>query len=248
MLRLNSDFRDYYDHHFAPSYQKDGFCFDRLSRTDLDRKAMFARLKQLSLATPEHGIVKHLFEAYQESLNLQGYRDKDLLGMLELMQVVVYTDPFAHAGEGKIRCSYTEAMRDHPDRYASIFIPQNAAGTGTSLRLLRIGRRQFWLRYTSQDDWRSNAGDVSIEVLCEERPMALSLTQKQPEPLLAIDFISGPGNTLLAVDYNTAPMLRGTGIEDRLTAAQVYEEITVWFDEVAKNNTINAHERDEAHS
>lgn len=229
-LRLRSNFIDYYDHRFAGSYQTDAPCFERMSRTALHRKDMFARLTELGLLTPAHGTVQALCSKYRASLIEQGYTPEHQSGLLGLMQLVVYTDPYAHAGEGKLLLPYDLALAEHPDAYASEFIPQNITGTGVSLRHLRIGRRQFWLRYTSQNDWRSNAGEVTIEWLCEEKPKTTAFASVSPEPLLAIDFITGPEQKLLAVDYNTAPQLRGTGMEDKITPQAVVDELVLWHD------------------
>lgn len=228
-LRLQSNFIDYYDHQFAGSYQQDAPYFSRMSRASLHRKDMFALLQSRGLTTPLHGTVRELHAHHLNALQQQGYKDETLASMLEMSQLVVYTDPYAHAGEGKVLLSVTAALAQHPDTYGSEYLPQNGAGTGVSLRYLRIGRRQFWLRYTSEDDWRSNAGTVAIELLCEEAPKPVSEAKHSPEPLLAVDFIIGPNRTLVAVDHNTAPQLRGTGIEARLSTKDVVDEIATWY-------------------
>ena len=119
-----------------------------------------------------------------------------------------------------------DALRDYPDCLAAEVIAANGDGLGESLRYLRIGRRRFWLHYTSANDWRSNVGAVTIEVLCEEKPMTGAHDDGVGLALFAIDFIRAGGiGPLYAVDFNTAPGLAGTGIERRLTAREAYTEI-----------------------
>lgn len=229
LFRLHSDFIDYYDHHFAGSFHRDAQRFDRMSVNSMDRKAMFAKLQAMGLSTPDHGTVNDLYQRQVQSWREQGFAAADLDGMLSIVDLVVYTDPFAHAGEGKIKISVAQALQDHPDLYASVFVPQNPSNTGISLRHLRIGSRQFWLRYTSDNDWRSNAGDVNIEYLCEEAPKPLEYALQSPEPLLAIDFITGQDRRLIAVDYNTAPKIKGTGVDAVLAPKLVVDEISAWL-------------------
>lgn len=42
------------------------------------------------------------------------------------------------------------------------------SGAGRSLRYLQVGDRKWWLRYWSENDWRSNAGEGGVEVMGEE--------------------------------------------------------------------------------
>lgn len=228
MLQLKSDFIDYYDHWFANSYQEYPI-FSRLSVDGISREAQFAKLQAMGLQVPEHGMVSALYRDYETRLQQQGFNDTEVKGMLELMQLVVYTDPYAHAGEGKCVLGYSDALRLYPTHFASLYIMQNVKNLGISLRYLRIGKRQFWLRYASENDWRSNAGEVSITLLSEEKPKSLTDKLKHPEPLLAVDFITGQGGGLLAIDHNTAPKLKGTGIENVLPAKEAVAEIVSWY-------------------
>jgi hypothetical protein len=230
MIRLQSDFHDYYDHWFAGSWQKPDIVFSRTTTDGLLRPAMFQRMEFWGLKLPKHGIVKHLYQ------KLIAESPVEELSLVEewartLCEVVVYTDTSAHAGEGKIKVSLAEALEHYPDHFASEHIPALANGCGQSLRYLRIGSRQFWLRYTSADDWRSNCGDVTIEVLCEEKPKTHveHLNDKVNHPLFAVDFVRG--RELYAVDFNVAPGLKGSGIEEHISSEEVYKEISDWLNQ-----------------
>jgi hypothetical protein len=210
---LETDFRDFYDHWFAGSWQAPDVVFERRARGGMRRSVMLPWLEQLGLQVPEHGRVRDL------APRLLAGRPTALADILD---VVVYLDEAAHAGEGKVRLSVTEAMAQHPDAYASEFIPANQRGLGESLRYLRIGRRQFWLRYTSADDWRSNSGEAQVGLLCEER--TADTPWVVPHPLFAVDFVPA-GSSLYAVDFNTAPQIGGTGVEERMSGREVYDEV-----------------------
>lgn len=226
-ILLKSDFRDYYDHWFTGSWEKPCHAFNRNTTDGMDRPAMLTFMGEIGLVVPLHGLVKDLYplliakNAAGDPITIEMYSKS-------IQDVVVYTDIHAHAGNGKIRVSLYDAMRLYPDHYASEYIPALPTGLGQSLRYLRIGTRQFWLRYTSHDDWRSNCGDVSIEVLCEEKPrLPGTFKDKIPHPLYAVDFIMG--KALYAIDFNIAPGLKGSGIEHFIKSHEVYNEISQWL-------------------
>lgn len=211
---LHTDFHDYYDHQFAASWQRPERVFERVSTQGMDRKEMLAYMSSLGLTTPRYGTVAHLVPHLREAY-----------GVAEpFAEIVVYLDPRTHAGEGKVKVTLDEALAQYPEHLASEHIANTPTGLGRTLRYLRIGKRQFWLRYTSLDDWRSNCGEVEIEVLCEKKSRSQDEGVAIPYPLFAVDFVHA-GNLLYAIDFNTAPGLRGTGLEKLISAREVYEEI-----------------------
>ncbi|MAA93754.1 MAG: hypothetical protein CML22_07185 [Rheinheimera sp.] len=226
-IKLASDFRDYYDHVFAGSWQEADATYERVSTSGLARPEMLSMMESINLKVPLHGTVTELREKLLGQLSYLGSSRLVDDYMRELMHVVVYLEPNAHRGEGKIKLSLTEAMQRYPGHYATQFIPANGGRLGESLRYLRVGRRQFWLRYSSKDDWRSNVGDVNIEFLCEERPKSNEDMMRLSEPLLAVDFVKADG--LYAIDYNIAPGLSGTGLEKVLTSSDILVELQTWF-------------------
>lgn len=223
-LTLDSDFRDYYDHWFANSLQH-SISYCRKTRSGMSRPEMLNYLRELGVTTPAFGTVRELasqmFAFAESSLDI-GEIAKDA------GDVVVYTDIHAHAGDGKEKLSFSEAMERYPDHFATEYIPNSATGRGNSIRYLRVGRRQFWLGYQSADDWRSNCGSVSIKLLGEEHSITpMALIGPAPVPVFAVDFIFA--EQMYAVDYNIAPMIRGTGVEDILSGKEVYNEIANWY-------------------
>lgn len=214
-ISLNSDFRDYYDHWFAYSNKTPSVVFSRLTTNDATRIENFATLSSYGLTVPEHGTPEQLHKSIAK-----GTGDRAISRYASKTHCVVFTDQTLHAGEGKQLMSFDQAIQQYPDKLASAFFAPK--GQSTSLRFLRIGRRSFWLRYQSDDQWRSNCGNVDIAVLKEFEPSK----DFGSHPLFAIDFVLVRGK-LVALDFNTAPGIAGTGIENLMQAKQVYSEIAL---------------------
>ena len=82
-------------------------------------------------------------------------------------------------------------------------------------------------------NWRSNVevvpppgqGEgVVVKVLCEVLEASDPFDIKSAATLYAIDFVPSPSG-LLAVDYNVAPGMKGTGIEAILQPNAIYKLI-----------------------
>lgn len=216
---LRSDFTDYYDFAFAGSWQEADVTLDRFSTDGPSRADALRLLLSLGLRVPTWGRVRELVPHL-----LASWTDATLAQTLE--SVVVYTDEHAHCGEGKLQMRIGDALAQYPDALASRFIPSGSGAGSVSLRYLRLGVRQFWLRYSSANDWRSNCGDVTVEVLTEEKRVDAPRWQEGPlarHVLFAIDFV--PADRLFAVDFNVAPGLRGSGIEDLVSPAEAVEAL-----------------------
>lgn len=226
-LGLRSDFDDFYDHWFCPSHEDPDRVFDRMSRTTMRKRDQFELLEKLEFNTPRHGIVRDWVLTYSFS-------------NFDSACVVVYTDELAHAGEGKILVSPQLAVKQYPDHYASFYIKTTSDGidgvngTAESYRLLQIGSRNFYLRYRSEGSWQSNSGnDVQIELM--ERQHIWEFGEREGsllkgKPLFAIDFVKPlDANLSLAIDFNTAPGLKNTGIEETVTSWQIYTWIEQWI-------------------
>lgn len=190
-LKLKSDFRDYYDFWF----DHDGAEFRRMTTDGPSRRGMFAMFDEAELDTPYHGCV-------EDSLD---------------RNVVVYLDETAHRGDGKVLLSIDDARRDYNDYYCSGYIKSNSR----SERRLVIGTRAFILEYKSDDEWRSNCGDVGISV--KSTTDRDKLPYDFAFPMYAIDFVNGK-----AIDFNIAPGVGGTGIEHVMRGPEVVQSIKQW--------------------
>lgn len=190
---LRSDFSDYYDHHFEARLGAPGeVCFRRFTTDGEDKPGQWRHLARAGFAVPMWGTLLSL----REKLD-----DRDM--------VVVHLNPHAHRGEGKQLMTFGSAKVTYQgNTLAQRFV----GGGGRSVRWLKVGAMCWELRYSS-GDWRSNVGDVTVEVVGERIPFA------DYPPLAAVDLVKA-GDALYAVDYNIAPGLRGTGMEDVLKPAE----------------------------
>lgn len=213
-MRLESDFRDYYDHWFDSTGDR---VFQRMSRTDMSKRQQFELLSRVGFAVPRYGVVR------------------DPVMRLAGEWLVVYKDEFAHCGEGKILCQNSLARFEYPNLLASKFIPttEDYLLQSASRRILVVGDRVFWLKYVS-DGWMSNhAKNVEVHVINElpsrenfaKRHKLDFLTLKN-YPLFAIDLVSHfETKEVFAIDFNSAPGLKWTGIEEHMTAKECFEAI-----------------------
>jgi len=206
-IKLKSDFRDFYDHWFAGSWQKGDCEFERYSYAGMSRSEMFCLFEKKGFLTPKHGIINSL----SKELNLED-------------RIVVYLDEFSHRGQNKILCSLKDGLEQYKNFYASQYI---SGSSGHSLRWLKIGETVFWIDYKS-DNWQSNVGDVRISILSKNKATHKEINFFGEYPLLAIDYI--PFNSsLYAVDFNISPGLSGFGLEEYISAKKIYEEVEKCF-------------------
>ncbi len=208
-LRLRSDFLDFYDHHFASRHDESAPEWERYaSQRDRTRELDHLLLRCAGLETP---VGQALGNWPGETL------------------VVAYTDPRAHRGEGKRLGTVDELLADGVLSVTySVMWVGGQRSRGRSLRLLSCGRSHFWLDYRQRDpgEWRSNVGDVEITFgmpgRIEERAYEAvgRLQRALKEPLTAVDFVDAGEGRWLAVDFNTAPGIRGTPVEGEPRAAR----------------------------
>ncbi len=128
-----------------------------------------------------------------------------------------------------------EALKLYPNIYCSEYIGYRP---GESYRLLQIGERSFWYHYKSANDWRSNCGEVEIGQPIEielwwmkfaishnNPPAAVRPIKLNDYPIFAIDFIDSEIGKL-AIDLNTAPGLKYTGMEQLMSPVAIYSEVS----------------------
>jgi len=200
-VRLVSDFLDYYDHWFDVCNVET--IFERFSSGEMPRRKMLEYLQSLGLKVPSFGRPAEVYE--------RGHLHPE---------AIVHLNENAHCGEGKIKIALSDAIIQYPDSLTVEYIPALSCGQGQSWRHLQIGDKKFWLKYTSKDDWRSNCGDVTIDFISQEED---GYNPQIPLPLFAIDFVLG--NKFYAIDFNSAPRVKGTGIEAVLSASAAAETI-----------------------
>ena len=218
-IKLVSNFRDYYDYWFDLEGDVE---FKRISTGGMSRPDMLKYLSSHDIPTPFYGYVKEFTREIDPM-----YHD--------LIKVIVHTNPNTHWGEGKELMTLEEAAEKYPDSFITFY--EDTGRPAESIRDLYIGGRVFRMRYKSDDSWRSNVGNVEIGII-SRWPLHRELKDIGKEyPLFAIDYVSRqrrgmePTNMpwYVAVDFNEAPGLKGTGIENILDATEVVDLIRTWY-------------------
>jgi hypothetical protein len=230
-VRLVSDYNDYYDHHMDGRWG-DKPLLNRRTRVDRSRDQ-----DRALLGRPHYS--DGCFYDVPSGQSLADLRETVAIGERFTFAdrwCVVYVDPLAHRGEGKIATTWDKAaaLPLLGTCLTTEFVGQPYGETPReSVRLLMIGNRPFFMTYRSCDPWRSNCGDVQIEMAHElvgrsisTRP-ARNIQRVLKHPLLAIDFVYHDGH-FLAVDLNTAPGLRGTPVQDMLRPEEVVGLLDAW--------------------
>ena len=213
-MRLRSDYQDYFDHCFDGSWT-DSEIFYRFAKTQKLRRTDHDELADVGFRVPPRGQVSALYMAGEPQ-----HAPK---------QLVVYVNESMHRGEGKILADAAFAFEAYPDHYATVYLPQRYP---VSYRLLLVGKLAFWLRYQSRDDiWRSNVGEVAVTEPPRGPPGTtddtidlVTAALRLGHPLVAIDFVEWH-ELLWAIDLNTAPQIKGTPIEKKLSPMGVYGAI-----------------------
>ena len=98
-IKLRTNFLDYYDHWFCGSWQNEDYILDRRTITEMSKIDQFQILKDCELNIPKVGYIK------------------DLINDVEINNVVVYTDLFLHAGDGKSLCTKDFALKTFGENY-----------------------------------------------------------------------------------------------------------------------------------
>ena len=199
-IKLKSDFIDYYDHWF----DLDGDIFERMSAGGVNRYKMLTYLKSLKLDVPKFGLVKKL-TLYNTKIN----------------KVVVYLNLNSHRGENKLLLDYKEALEKYPNKLATEYI-ESYNKYSESMRILQIGNKSISIIYENEDDWRSNYGcNVKTKII----NIYDGIYDKIKYPLYAIDFVFDKYNNYYAIDFNIAPGIKGTGVENILKPKEVVDKI-----------------------
>lgn len=217
---------DYYDHHFSSIYfaPENTPVWHRNSRDFPNRTECFNKLKEYGIPTPVWGIVRDMANS-----------DK----------LVVYTDELSHQGFGKELLSAEDALEKYPDHLCSQYIYSEAfykarvaAGGkpygGISRRYLMIGEFGWVLEYRAESDWRSNVGNVDIDVLgpLSDWPLVdkmIGMMREYKSPIFALDVVPVSEAEWLCTDLNLAPGMAGCGINELVPAVQAAEQIKDFY-------------------
>ena len=202
-LQLRSNVKQLYDYCFSSRAQ---WVFLRMYHTpylnarDVMRREMFARLERAGIGTVPNGIVADLLRRIDPDHG-----------------VVVYVDESAHMGHGKEWMSAEEAMRLHPNAWASQFVPPG----GRAVRHFQFGSRSFSLPFHSYDDWRCQKGDTYSYCVPGSRHANL-FPDVIPYPSWAIDFVPGLD---LATDFQFVPGITDDRLDNWMSPREMYQAL-----------------------
>lgn len=211
-LVLETDFSDYYDDYFDkrknPSVHHTLW---RFSKDKTPRLELLSYMKnQLSLIVPEFGTVREVANRIRLDTTNK--------------HVVVYHDEFSHYGDGKEKVGINSAFKRFPLKPCSLYMSPDEKSE--SLKYVSIGLgTHFLLKYTSNHGWKSNVGDVSVELLGHGDTGPI---QSHHYPVFSIDFVVS-NKIPYAVDFNASPKLGGTPIENIMPPDEVVREIKSWI-------------------
>lgn len=143
---------------------------------------------------------------------------------------IFYLNELSHSGQDKVLANSLEISKEKKI-LSSKFIENSYS---TSFRVLFIGKKRFTLQYQSNHDWKSNLGEVSINLIINDETI-LELLPERPKyseafPLLAIDFVKNfETEEYFALDLNTSPGLKGTPVQEILPAYKVVSYLQEHF-------------------
>lgn len=232
---LYSDFTDYYDHRLlnvSTPRPENTVTWQRLAdKPTFPKWSQFQILQDLGYKVPTNG-------ALFCTPNLQTCN-----------QIVVYLDPYSHRGQGKELLHPANAVANNMGNlFCSEYIPTTQENTKyfhqnpTSYRVLKFGIQGYYIfQYTSNTDkWRSNVGEVEIKLLTKADDVLLKELMpkyhRKPilhelSPLIAIDIVKNINTgEYYAIDFNTAPQLKYTGLENAVNAYMVEQAILEFYE------------------
>jgi hypothetical protein len=227
-VKLVSDFKDYYDASCNVVRNRAyDYIWDRRQRNWVGRRKLLDVLGQAGFRLPLRGTARKV------------------AGNTRRSHLVVYTDEFAHEGQGKVLLPAFEAAEEYAANYCTEYVGPTPHRRATSVRILQVGNRAFRgiLSGTMKtgSTWRSNVADEvqarftdSSGQLAEIKPIEAEVLK--PYPLFAVDLVPDEAGNLFAVDFNTAPRLGGTDL-GTLLGAQVLTDLV--REHVARHGLFN---------
>lgn len=131
--------------------------------------------------------------------------------------IIVYTNPKAHHGEGKIIMSSGEANLCYSNYLGTRFIPNE---NGVTIKYLQIGKRRFTLYFKKDNIYSLDLGTlVNVTEATNEYNLLIGL------PIFSIDYISDESGAMVATDFNEVENLGRLGMERYISANDVMNEI-----------------------
>lgn len=192
-LCIQSDFQDYYDN----VSDTNGIIYNRRLSDVKQRGSALKYLRSLGVKTLE------LKQVSQFS-----YLDGDL---------VVYTDPKKHNGQGKKILTYEEAIANYSNFPAAKYLDDSL---GITIKVLQIGKRRFNLTFKKDPSNKT----LNEGVLIDFKELNPGYNMLIGLPIFSIDYIAY-GCEMIATDFNEVENLKRINFDRIISAQDIKEEI-----------------------
>ena len=190
---IQSDFNDYYD---ILSDDKSALVYKRYMCDCKQRGTDLKYLRSIGIKTIE-------LKQVSQFSSLDG-------------NIVVYTDPKGHNGNGKKIMNVNEAMLNYSNCLASKYYETEDNFT---IKYLQIGKRRFTLCFKKIDKLSLSPGIlVDIKESSNEYNRLIGL------PIFSIDYISN-NNEMIATDFNEVQNLSSIGMQNYISPDNIMTEI-----------------------
>lgn len=188
---------DFVDYYDILNNEKSTFVYNRYIGNSKSRGTVLKELRNLGVKTIE---LKQVSQFYKGEGPL-----------------VVYVDPKEHKGKGKLIMSVEDAQLAYPNSLASPYIETT---NGYILKYVHVGKRRFALYYKKDEPISLNMGRlIDINEATPEYNRQVGL------PIYSIDYIVKDNNEMVATDFNMVQSLGNIGLQSKLTAENVIDEI-----------------------
>lgn len=195
MIRLETDFKDYYDDACDPN---SSIVYKRLRNSGLSRGEELNLLKRFNIKTVRFGPLS-LFSPFTDQ------------------RLVVYTNPMLHDYKGKQIVTYNDAVTQYNNYLMAEFLEESV---GYTVKYVQVGQRRFNIMFANPDykEKLIEGNLVKLEELPSQYNYAIGV------PIFSIDYISN-GVEMIAVDFNTVQSLQSIGLDKVIPASEVALEI-----------------------
>ena len=196
MFRLETDFKDYYDH-----------CFDKEGSSVYRRFIEAGRMDRVDALNflSTHGIKTVNFGPFRK---FAGEPNR---------KFVVYTNPSLHDFRGKHIYTFNEVQSQYQNYLVSEFLEEF---NGYTVKYLQVGERRFRMMFYNANfkDELKEGVCVAFEELPRQYNYAIGL------PIYSIDYISN-SSEMVAVDFNEVQRLNTIGIDKVMSPEDVATEV-----------------------
>lgn len=192
-MKLLTDFQDYYDELLIQSGEDEEG--DRVYRRQLgDADGKFEELKFL------------------RSIGIETIDIKPVVRMVNIHNLVVYTNPKKHMGEGKQVMTLSDAY----EMYYNSICSEYYAGNDKTYKFLQVGFKRFSLVLKNEGLRESEV--ISMTALPDGRMDGIE------HPIYSIDYVNKDGR-LVACDFNKVQRLQHLGLEKYIPSALIVNEL-----------------------